>query len=388
MNVVRAFEAAAPADLSLYVHVPFCTRRCPYCSFYHVHAGGAAMRRAVRALVTELDRTLGPPESAAPVRTVFVGGGTPTVLTDDALDELLGALQRRTRPGATVEFTVEVNPEDATDETFERLRRRGVDRVSLGVQSLDEAAQRTLGRCSPEVNLRALRAARRCFERVSADVLLGVPGLSFDAFRASVRKLIERDDAPTHVSAYILEDGGDVAHAVRPFFERVDVDAAAEQYLWLHEYLVQAGFEHYEVSNFGRHRSEHNRAYWTGRPYVGVGPAAHSYVDGRRVSNPADLRAWLEGVERNAIRRIVDERTDEDVRLERAMLAMRQSDGVPRSWCRCAEATLDELRADGLLTFGAGAPSEGGRVRATARGFLVLDELVLRLDIHPPRNHA
>ncbi len=376
-------------DLALYVHVPFCTRRCPYCSFFHVHAGEQTMRRAVDALVAEMDATLGPAHEAPPLRTVFVGGGTPSVLPPDAFDRLLAEIARRVAPATTVEFTVEVNPEDASDDLFDRLARHGVDRVSLGVQSMDAGAQRTLRRCAPEVNLEALRAARRRFERVSADVLLGIPGLDDAAFRRALAILLD-EGRPTHVSAYVLEAGGDLSHAARSFLGRVDVDAAAEQYRWVCEHLRERGWDHYEVSNFASgpdQRSRHNVAYWSGRPYVGVGPAAHSFVDGRRWHNVADLRSWLEAVEGGRAARVEDPRDARARGLERAMLAMRQRDGVPRTWCRCDDAVIDELAARGLVRVEPidGAPGHGAsaRVRATDAGFLVLDALLVRLDVRP-----
>jgi oxygen-independent coproporphyrinogen-3 oxidase len=291
------------------------------------------------------------------------------VLAPRSLERVFDAFTPFLDAASPAEVTVEVNPEDVTPGLLATLRARGVNRVSLGVQSMDEVAQKVLRRCSPARNREAIELVCGEFDNVSFDVLVGVPGSSPETFAKTLRELA--DIRPEHFSVYCLEPGGDMSHEVERFFTAVDPARSADEYHFTCELLAARGYEHYEVSNFcmpGR-ASEHNRVYWTGREYVGVGPGAHSYVEGKRYRNRPSLADYLaHGGDPGGFREY-DDGADEG--LERMMLGLRTSDGVPRAWCR--PQTLRELVDGGYLVEGE------GRVRATDRGFLVLNEMVLRL---------
>ena len=357
--------------LSLYIHVPFCTRRCSYCSFYHVSAAREREVRFTDALVSEIEVAL-PAPGGVSLRTVFVGGGTPTVLGSDSWERIMAALAAWIPAGGVAEFTVEMNPEDVTPDLVGFLRGLGVNRASLGVQSMHEVGQKVLKRCPPDVNARAIDIVRAVFDNVSFDVLLGVPKTSPADLRDTVRVLLEYQ--PRHLSVYGLEPGGDMSHEVERFFGAVDPDRVADEYLEVCDTLRARGYHHYEVSNFAREGGEslHNRVYWDGGDYLGLGPAAHSSVTGRRFWNEPSLEAYLSrrGAAHLAAR-VMDD--GGNGRIEHAMLALRTDRGAPREWLTAGGAVLDEFVRDGL------AVVDDNRVRLTDRGYLVLNDMVLRL---------
>src|SRR5712671_1970816 len=278
--------------LSLYIHIPFCTRRCSYCSFYHVDAAREREVRFVDALVSEIQAAM-PSRDEMTLHTIFVGGGTRTVLGNDSWERILAAIGPWMPATGPAEFTVEMNPEDVTREMVSFLRGLGVNRASLGIQSMHEVGQKVLKRCAPEANTRAIDTVMREFNNVSFDVLLGVPKTTPADLSHTVTTLLEH--RPRHLSVYGLEAGGDMSHEVERFFAAVDPDRVADEYLDACGALARAGYRHYEVSNFAQpgFESLHNRVYWDGGDYLGLGPAAHSSMGGRRFWNEPSLDAYL-----------------------------------------------------------------------------------------------
>jgi len=359
--------------LSLYIHVPFCTRRCSYCSFFHLGRDRERELAYVDALEAEIAATLGALDDVR-LGTVFVGGGTPSVLGEESLARVFAAFAPWVDGRATREVTCELNPEDVTPALLTFLAARGVDRVSLGVQSMDADAQRRLKRCTPETNARAIDMVMERFSNVSFDVLLGVPGGSVALARRTLETLVAY--GPTHFSVYCLEPGGDMGHEVEDFFAAVDPERPADEYLETCALLGGHGYRHYEVSNFARpgFESAHNRVYWEGGEYLGVGPGAHSCLDGRRFSNAPDLADYLRhrGAARSGAR-ILDADAGEHAGLERAMLALRTSGGMALSQVRGGAATARDLVDEGL------ARIVGERLVLTDRGFLLMNDIVLRV---------
>jgi len=357
--------------LSLYVHVPFCTRRCSYCSFYHVEAAREREVRFVDALVSEIDAAMAR-IGVASLRTVFVGGGTPTVMGRDSWERVMMALAPWMPADGPEEFTVEMNPEDVTRELVTFLRGLGVNRASLGIQSMHEVGQKVLKRCAPDVNARAIDVVMASFDNVSMDVLLGVPRTTTADLSATVSTLVSY--RPRHLSVYGLEAGGDMSGEVERFFGAVDPDRVADEYLEVCGLLGAAGYRHYEVSNFALpgFESRHNRVYWDGGDYLGVGPAAHSAIGGRRFWNEPSLDAYLarRGDEHLGARH---DDAGGDTAVERIMLALRTDRGAPRAWLAADDPAIDAFAREGLVTV------EGDRIRATDRGYLLLNDLVLRL---------
>ncbi|HEU4930040.1 MAG TPA: coproporphyrinogen-III oxidase family protein [Candidatus Krumholzibacteria bacterium] len=360
-------------SLSLYIHVPFCTRRCSYCSFYHVPSEKSRERAFVDALLSEIDAALA---DLAPVslRTIFVGGGTPTVLAYSEWERVVAALQPFMRDSLE-EFTVEMNPEDVDANLARFLRGLGVSRASLGIQSMHPVGQKVLKRCDPATNERAIDIVMSAWDNVSFDVLLGVPKTTPADLAGTLRRLLVK--GPKHLSVYGLEPGGDMADEVERFFRAVDPDRVADEYLEACRLLAGAGFDHYEVSNFARpgFESRHNAAYWDGREYLGVGPAAHSMVGGRRFRNDASIDAYAS---RSGAQHLAARAYDEggDAKLEAAMLALRTKQGIAHELCDAV--VLEEMVGEGL------AIAEGNRVRLTDRGYLVLNDMVLKLSSVAP----
>jgi oxygen-independent coproporphyrinogen-3 oxidase len=361
-------------DLSLYVHIPFCNRRCPYCSFYHVPASPGGQAAFVEALEEEVRTTLGRSHPRIVLRTVYIGGGTPSVLGESSWERIFSALGPYVRDGVTEEITCELNPEDVSGRLVDFLAEKGVNRVSLGVQSMDPSAQKTLKRCPPATNTKAIADVKKRFSNVGFDVLVGIPGSTTGALERSMVQLAQH--GPAHFSVYCLEPGGGAAQGANEFFSAVDQDRSADEYLYVCDYLGGLGYRHYELSNFALPgwESVHNRCYWEGREYVGMGPAAHSFVDGTRFSNPPSLQWYLsrewEGSEDG---RVYDTRDRSAVEIEQMMLALRTARGMPLEWARCRDDVIRDIITEGL------ARIESGRLMLTDRGYLVMNDVLLRL---------
>ena len=275
---------STPTPLALYVHIPFCETKCPYCDFNTYAAIEPLMPAYVDALTHEIaawGAWLGRPA----LTSVFFGGGTPSYLSPAHLAKLTEAIGAAFGWPSSIEVTAEANPGDCTPEKLRAMREAGFNRLSIGVQSFDDAELRLLGRRHSADDARAaVRGARAAgFERVSIDLMLGLPAQTLDAWARSIEEAAALD--VDHVSVYALTlEGGtpmeaDVGRGALP---EPDADLAADMYLLAQERLAAAGFAQYEISNWakGGMTSGHNLAYWEGRPYLGVGPGAHSHLLG------------------------------------------------------------------------------------------------------------
>ena len=280
--------------IHIYVHVPFCARICPYCAFYKERADSSQTERFCEALLCEVD------ERRASLRvapeTIFIGGGTPTALTTAQLGYLLGGFRDRLDLSATREWTVEANPGSVSLRKAELLRSLGVNRISLGVQSWDDELLELLGRehnaAQAEASLHILREAG--FKNVNIDLMFGLPGQTLAQWEATLEKTIALE--PEHISTYCLtyEEGTEFfARQVRGEF-REDPDSDACFLESAMQLLESAGFEHYEISNYARagYASSHNRGYWAGEDYLGIGPSAFSTVGMERYQNVSDYRRY------------------------------------------------------------------------------------------------
>jgi len=361
----------------LYVHVPFCITRCGYCDF-NTYAGLEELRLPyVEALVREADLAR-PGWPDARFVSVFLGGGTPTTLPIGQMVRLLDHLRTMLDVSPDAEVTSEANPDTVDVAYLAGLRAAGVTRLSLGLQSFDAGVLRALERLhSAEAAVTAFEAARSAgFDDVNLDLIYGAAGETL----ASWRRTLERTVAlsPEHVSAYALTIepatplGRKVAAGVVP---APDPDTQADMYAAACEVLGEAGYEHYEVSNWalpGR-RCLHNLGYWEGRPYLGLGAGAHSFAGDRRWWNVRPPQQYLETVARGLLPVGDEERLDADQRrLERLLLGLRLVDGVPESWLLAPE------RADMFVEEGL-AERRNGRLALTDRGMFLANELVTDL---------
>ena len=349
----------------LYLHIPFCHRVCPYCSFYKHTPGDTPIGSFVDGLLEEArGRVAGLEEKP---RTLYLGGGTPSMLSPTHLRKLFGGLGEILDLRSLDEVTMEANP--ATfDVTKARLfRELGVTRVSLGIQSFAPHVLETLGRehdaAQAAESVGVLREAG--MPAVNIDLMFSIPGLSHDDWRHTVETAVSL--TPDHISAYNLTYEEDTA-----FFEglkRGDMDADedrdATQFFLAHDLLTAAGFEHYETSNYARpgFRSSHNRGYWRGEDYLGLGPSAVSTLGGLRTKNLADTAGYVRMITSlgNAI--VESESLDaEQRRLERIALMLRTEEGVPLKLVDSAavslllEQGLAELHGESLVLTREGSP--------------------------------
>lgn len=368
---------------SLYLHVPFCVRRCAYCDFAVQATREAPTDAWLDAVAAEMRLLAAERGWDAPLRldTVYVGGGTPSMLRPEAMAEMRRRLEPYAVWDASAEWTCEANPESFTAETARGWRDAGLNRISLGAQTFHEPALRWMGRLhGVEGPARAMDVARAAgFDNVSVDLIFGLPARLGRDWGADLHHALLLE--PEHVSLYGL-----TAEAAAPLGRWVaegretlaDEDRYADEYLLAHERLRGAGFEHYEVSNFGRpgRRSRHNFAYWTGVPYAALGPGAHAFHPPLRRWN---VRSW------DAYRTMLldegrlptdgEETVDaETAGLERAWLLLRTDAGWP-----LADAGEAELRLADTWTARGWAAIGDGVLRLTAEGWLLLDRLAVEM---------
>jgi len=368
---------------SLYLHIPFCAHKCHYCDFYSIAGADDRQDAFLDALLLELG-AIAP--AAGPLSTIFIGGGTPTLLRPDLWRRLLDALHERFDLAPILagegEFTVECNPETASAELFTILRAGGVDRLSVGAQSFDPALLRLLERRHrPERVGEALRlAAEAGIERRSVDLIFAIPGQSLDGWRRDLDAVLALDPGVGHVSAYALTYEPNTAlhqRVRRGDFAPASEDDEAAMYDLAVEHLSRAGFEAYEVSNFARADdgpSRHNLAYWRQEGWLAAGPSASGHLrtpsGGWRWRNAPSLRTWIDGVTATGGYAPVEDLEAPDparALCERLMTGVRIGEGVDE-----ADALRD---AD---AFGASSSVEGAIARCIDRGWLTRDDGRLR----------
>jgi putative oxygen-independent coproporphyrinogen III oxidase len=400
LPVLRA-DAGRP--FGIYVHVPFCATRCGYCDFNTytpAELGGANPDGWLAALKVELELAAGqlgqppepipgslrscPPEpipgslrTCPPVATVFVGGGTPSLLGGAGLTSVLGAIREHFELAADAEVTTEANPESTSPQLFDDLRAAGFTRISLGMQSVAPHVLAALDRVhSPGRPLRAAAEARAAgFDHVNLDLIYGTPGESDDDLRRSVDAAIE--SGVDHVSGYalVVEDGTAMARRVRRGeIAAPDDDVLAQRYELLDARLSDAGLDWYEVSNWSRPGGEcrHNLGYWDGGEWWGAGPGAHGYVGTTRWWNVKHPNAYAQSLAEGMLPIADSEELDAtDRHTEDVMLRLRLRQGLPLSVLTAAEADRAAVAvADGL------AERRAERLVLTDRGRLLADAVV------------
>lgn len=321
----------------LYIHIPFCRRKCIYCDFYSLGARNAPWREFVDALLSEFSVRRGEfinDSGGVGFSTLYIGGGTPSLIPSQEWERLVAGLRHDVDFGMIEEFTFEVNPDDVTAELVARLRGAGVNRVSMGIQSFDDGELRRLGR--RHTARQAEEAYRLLGEigNVSIDLMFGLPGQTLDSWRSTLDRAL--DLRPEHISAYTLMWEEGTALSVMRRQGRIDEMPEGlniAMYQLLTEKLRSAGYEHYEISNYalpGFH-SRHNSSYWTGSPYLGLGPGAHSY-DGVRTrrANPVDLSGYVKHFRDGGGTPFFEEErlSDEELREEMIMTGLRMARGI------------------------------------------------------------
>jgi putative oxygen-independent coproporphyrinogen III oxidase len=376
-------------DFGVYVHWPFCLSKCPYCDFNsHVRHAAIDEERFRRAFAREIETTA----ARVPGRTVssiFLGGGTPSLMAPQTVGAVLDAIGRHWRVAPDVEVTLEANPTSVEATRFAGYHAAGVNRVSLGVQALDDASLKMLGRLhSAREALEAVAIARRAFNRYSFDLIYARPDQTPEMWAAELKLAIT--EAAEHLSLYQLtiEEG-------TPFFglhaagklKTPDEAVARALYDVTQDVCDRHGLPAYEISNHARPGAEcrHNLVYWRGEEYAGIGPGAHGRLDinGSRHATATDKRpeAWLMRVEANGHGVITDERLNSVERADEFLLmGLRLAEGIdPKRYAALAGRPLDPHRIAILREEGAIAVEADGRLRVTQAGFPVLDAVVADL---------
>lgn len=316
----------ARKELGIYIHIPFCLSKCRYCDFCSFpHPKPETVEKYLSALMSEIEEYKAE-YAEYNVTTVYFGGGTPTLLKAERLGAVCNKLSACFSISKSAEITAECNPATADMEYFKELRKAGINRLSLGVQSMDDGELRLLGRLHKSADVKkAFSDARAAgFVNISADVMFGIPSQTKESLARTIDKVCELE--PTHVSLYGLkiEDGTYFArHAAE--LELPDEDTEYEMYISSVKRLAEHGFERYEISNFARNEyySRHNLKYWKRDDYLGMGLAAHSCIGDRRFSNTSDMEKYSSG------KRIETNETvsEHDILCEKIMLRMRLEEG-------------------------------------------------------------
>lgn len=368
----------------LYIHVPFCARRCGYCDFAVTATRQAPVEPWLNAIEAELRLHLAgmAPDASLRLDTIYIGGGTPSLLGTGALSRLADLLRRyATWDPATVEWTAEANPESFTAALAEDWAAAGVNRISLGAQTFHEPTLRWMGRLHGEDGPRRAVAAARAagLDNISIDMMFGLPARLQRDWGADLEQALHL--GPRHISLYGL-----TAEPATPLGRHVDAgtetladeETYGDEYILATERLGAAGYRHYEVSNFAQPGAEsrHNGAYWQHRPYLGLGPGAHSFLPPVRFWNVRDWAEYARRLAREESPREGCESLDAGaVALERIWLGLRAADGIASA---SLSAPQRALVADWTTAGWATAESEA--VRLTRSGWLLLDRLAVELE--------
>ncbi|MCH5226225.1 MAG: radical SAM family heme chaperone HemW [Muribaculaceae bacterium] len=375
----------------LYIHVPFCRNKCLYCDFYTGGSRIADWQKYVTAIKNELHTRRN--ELNEEVSTLYIGGGTPSLIPSENFTDLIKDIQSITGKKEWDEFTIEVNPEDVTPEKISIWKDLGVNRVSVGVQSFNDKELKVIGRKhSAREALEAMALLAKNFHNLSIDLMFGLPGQTIESYRNTLEYL--NKIKPQHVSLYslMLEEGTAMTHLVNN--RKVDLPPESE---WLkmfqlsNDFLKSLGFERYEISNYALPgcKSIHNYSYWQGQPYLGLGPGAHSY-DGKntRRANPNDLKGYVkffsERKEKNNEKKFFLEEilNEKELREEFIITRLRTTQGVNLDEFaqKFGEEATNNLFQSSLPFLNSGELKEvDGFLKFTDKGFLISDPIMASL---------
>ena len=349
--------------ISLYVHIPFCLRKCRYCDFLSAPQTDIDRERYVKALIREIKTQKDCP-AGRPVDTVFFGGGTPSVLSADQIGRIIDALREVFLILPDAEVSLETNPGTADFEKLSAFKEAGINRLSMGVQSMHDEELRLLGRIhTADQALEAFKTARAAgFDNINIDLMSALPGQTFDSWADSLRQAVEW--RPEHISAYslIIEPGTPFSalYEAGELPPLPDEETDRKMYHYTREYLAQHGYGRYEISNYALKGREcrHNSGYWTGHPYLGFGIGAASYVNGARFSNNPDFETYIVEMEKagipaeieqvyEKIRTEIHSLTEQEKMEEFMYLGLRMTAGVKTSdFASRFGKSLDEVYGD------------------------------------------
>ena len=365
-------------SLGLYVHIPYCVRKCNYCDFCSLPRGSSGVpdeyvARLCREIEGYSDKV------SMPLDTVYFGGGTPSLLSKEQMQKIFASIQSSFIISDGAEITFEANPGTLTEDKALAFYNLGFNRVSVGLQSIHEKEMKKLGRIHTyEDFLSCYNSLRKVgFDNISVDLMYGIPYQTKESFAETLRRIIEL--YPEHISAYglMIEEG-------TPFYFERDLptptlDEECDMYDLASDMLAKAGYEHYEISNYAKigKRSRHNSLYWHFGEYIGVGAAAHSFFMEKRFFNTDDVTAYINGSEKSYI-----DEVDVDHAYEYAMLGLRLKEGISlndyksrfgKSFTEGKEAVIERFAAEGLLKL------TDERIALTERGFYISNSILIEI---------
>ncbi len=370
----------------IYIHIPFCKQRCRYCAFYST-TQHHLQERYTDALCLEL-RARKNYIKGERVDTIYLGGGTPSLLTSEQLERIVDTIEKEYTISPIAERTIECNPDDLTPTHLAMLRQRGFNRISMGVQSFNDDILRTLGRRhtadSAREAVKNVRAAG--FDNISIDLMFALPGSTPQTWENDLRNAIELH--PDHISAYNLtyEEGTPLFRAL----QKGDIKELTEeeniaQFNSLIEKLKEAGYRHYEISNFARpgRESRHNSSYWNDTPYIGCGAGAHSYDGTSRGWNASNIELYIKNLEEGTPPFEVEELTTEERYNDAVLTRLRTADGLPTEWVKekFGHTLYNYMMkaAQKEITHGSLELLPDGHLRLTPKGIFISDAVIREL---------
>ncbi len=368
----------------LYIHIPFCIAKCDYCDFYSIavgRSGADGSWKYVDALLKEMDLRRG---IAGNLRTVYLGGGTPTLFSSEQITAILTGVREIFSITSGAEITIEANPGTVSESQLSSLRDTGINRISIGMQSLSDRELCTLGRShTVEDSFAAVSAARKAgFDNISLDLIYGIPGQHMDIWENTMSRALEL--RPEHVSAYELTpEERTILHTklAGGVYALPDESLVIEMYYAALEKMKAHGYVHYEISNFAKrgYESVHNLNYWDRGEYLGVGAGAHSFFKGKRTGNIPELAGYMESINSSVMP--VDEEitvTEQDEFNEMIFLGLRKTEGIDTRLIPDKERLLKNRAVDALKRHGL-IEIEDSFLRLTGEGLVMSTEVMVQL---------
>ncbi|MEJ1239148.1 radical SAM family heme chaperone HemW [Chryseolinea sp. T2] len=369
----------------IYIHIPFCRQACFYCDF-HFSTNLRPREDMVKAIGHELSLRKDYLKGSA-IQTVYFGGGTPSLLSRQELEHIFSQLHQNFAIDSDAEITLEANPDDLSDDALTLYKGIGINRLSIGIQSFDDAVLKSLNRAHNGMAARSgvMRAQDKGFNNISIDLIYAIPQQDIDRWAENVGEAIRLQ--PQHISSYSLtieEKTMFGKWAKQGKFKTADDDVAAGEHERLVDLLNAAGFEHYEVSNFARpgYRSRHNTSYWLGKHYLGIGPGAHSFDTNTRQFNVSDNRKYISSLQRDEIPSTIETLSAQDKLNEYLMISLRTSWGVDLARVRhqfCVNLSEDRKDYIRNLEKEELATVTGEMLVLTRKGLLLADEIAMNL---------
>ncbi len=353
----------------IYIHIPFCKSRCKYCDFFSTTMLGKR-EEYVDAVLAEWREWQYHSDTWLHPKTLYIGGGTPSVLKIDDIERLVRGIAQNVE---NMEITIEVNPGDLSIEKLSRLKQIGINRLSMGIQSFDDRLLQLIGRrhTAQEAYLAVRNAQTVGFENISIDLIYGLPTQTLEVWNKDIQKALTLE--VPHISCYCLsyEERTPLTQMLKKGeIEEIDEDTENAMYDSTHTILTANKYEHYEISNFARKvfQSQHNSNYWNGTAYLGLGAGAHSFDGLKRWWNPLDLSGYLRGVTKHDLHREMEELTPEQQRIETIMLGLRTNKGIEKQYVEAQKA--ERYVKQKLLK------DTGERYVATLEGTHILNQII------------